>query len=196
MHSISLHNFNVIKYTKMAEKVVTGKVRLSYVTVFEPRAVSEGSEKKYSVSILISKENTAEIAKIEKAVAKVIASSKDILGKSSKGLKTPLRDGDEEKDGDEYEGMMFLTANSKNAPILVDQNRQEIIDEREIYSGCYGRISMNLYAFNTGGNRGVACGLNSVQKLADGESFGGTYTQADMENDFDEYEDDEDDDLL
>lgn len=182
----------------MAVKVVTGKVRLSYVTVFEPRAVSEGGEKKYSISILIPKTDKKAIQQIEKAVQKVIDQGSDILGKSKKGLKTPLRDGDEEKDGEEYEGMMFLTANSKNAPILVDENRQEIIDERELYSGCWGRISMNLYAFNTGGNKGVACGLNSVQKLADGESFGGTYTEAEMEEDFadDFFDEDEDDDLI
>jgi len=176
----------------MAEKLVTGEVRLSYVTVHEPRSITEDGPKKYSVSGLIPKKDKAAIARFEKAVKKVIAENQHIL-KGTKGLKTPLRDGDEDKDGEEYEGMMFFTANSISKPILVDEDRQEIMEEREIYSGCYGRVSMNLYAFNTGGNKGVACGLNSVQKLRDGESLGGSYTADQIDEDFGDLDDDEDD---
>jgi len=167
----------------MAEKVVTGKVRLSYVTLFEPRAIKEGGPLKYSVSILIPKDDKANLERIQKAIDKVISDSQDTL-KGKKGLKLPLRDGDEERDSEDYEGMYFLTASSKSAPMVVDEDRQEVVDTREVYSGCYGRVSVNFYAFNTAGNKGVGCGLNAVQKVEDGDSLGGAYSKESLEEDF------------
>jgi hypothetical protein len=64
---------------------------------------------------------------------------------------------------------------------LVDKNRQPIIDQEELYSGCYGHASITFFAFNTSGNKGVACGLNHLMKVKDGESLGGRST---AENDF------------
>lgn len=167
----------------MAEKVVTGEVRLSYVTLFEPRAIKEGGPLKYSVSILIPKDDKVNLDRIRKAIDKVVADNQSTL-KGTKGLKLPLRDGDEERDSPDYEGHYFLTASSKSAPMVVDEDRQEIIDSREVYSGCYGRVSLNFYAFNTAGNKGVGCGLNAVQKTGEGESLGGSYTKESLEEDF------------
>lgn len=68
---------------------------------------------------------------------------------------------------------MFVNANSDNRPGIVDINLNPIIEKEDFYSGCYGRASINFYAFNTNGNKGVACGLNNLQKLADGERLSG-----------------------
>lgn len=167
----------------MATKVVTGEVRLSYVNLFEPRAIVEGGPLKYGLSILIDKNDKAQVKQIQDAIDKLIKDEQGIL-KGTKGLTTPLRDGDEEKDNAEYEGMMFMNVNTKDKPVVVDENRQDIINPREIYSGCFGRVSMNLFAYNQAGNKGIAVALNSVQKLSDGEALGGTYTRASVDEDF------------
>jgi hypothetical protein len=156
-------------------KVITSKVRFSYCHVFEPHSVEEGGTKKYSVVLLIPKKDKKLLAKIQVAIEAAIEDGKVKLGgKIPKNLKTPLRDGDDEKEDDEnYAGMMFISANSHTRPGVVDENVQAIIDREDFYSGCYGRASINFYAFNTSGNKGIACGLNNVQKLEDGERLSG-----------------------
>lgn len=104
-------------------------------------------------------------------------------------IKTPLRDGDKERPGDEaYKDSYFINANSATAPGIVDADRQQIIDRSEVYSGVYGRASINLYAFTSNGNRGIACGLNNLQKIRDGEPLGG---KSRTEDDFATEEDDD-----
>lgn len=167
----------------MAKKVVTGEVRLSYVNLFEPKAIVEGGPLKYGTSILISKSDKANLDLINKTIQEVIQNSQDVL-KGTKGLRLPLRDGDEEKDSLEYEDHFFMTVSAKQAPIVVDEDRQEIINPREVYSGCYGRVSMNFFAYNKAGSRGVGVALNAVQKTKDGEALGGGYTKAAVDEDF------------
>lgn len=170
-------------------KVITGKVRFSYAHVHEPHAIQEGQDKKYSCSILIPKEDTKTIEKIEKAVEAAIEQGKGKWGgKVPKRLKLPLRDGDEERDDEVYAGMMFVNAASKTKPGLVDKNTDPILEREEFYSGCYGRASLNFYAFDASGNRGIACGLNNLQKLEDGDHLGGGSS---AEEDFaEEFQDD------
>lgn len=172
-------------------KVVTGKVRFSYANVWEPKAIDEGQDPKYSVSILVPKSDKATIKKIEAAIEAAIETGKSKLadksGKVNKAtLKTPLRDGDEERPDDEaYAGMMFFNASSKNKPGIVDAQTNPILDKAEFYSGCYGRASVNFYAFNTSGNKGIAAGLGNLQKLADGERLGGASSpEEDFGDDF------------
>ena len=93
-------------------------------------------------------------------------------------LKMPLRDGDLERDDEAYKGHYFINANSKTAPQIVDKAVKPILDREEVYSGCYGRVSLNFYAFNSNGNKGVACGLGNIQKIKDGESLGNRTTAA------------------
>ena len=94
-------------------------------------------------------------------------------------LKLPLRDGDKERKGDPaYAGCMFINANSSSAPGIVDADCNPILDRSEVYSGVYGRASINLYAFNSNGNKGIACRLNNLQKIRDGEPLGGKSSAA------------------
>lgn len=156
-------------------KVITGKVRFSYAHVFEPNAINEGDDKKYSVSILIPKTDKVTLGKIEKAVEAAKQEGKGKWnGKIPPVLKLPLRDGDAERPDDEaYEGCMFLNANSVNKPGIVGPDREEIMSNEEFYSGCFGRASINFYAYNQSGNKGIACGLNNLQKLEDGDRLSG-----------------------
>jgi hypothetical protein len=165
-------------------KTVTGKVRFSYAHVFEPSAVEEGEEKFYNICLMIPKKDKAGIAKIEAAIEAAV--EQGVKGKwggaRPKKLKLPLRDGDEEKEGEEWEGMLFLNAKSKRKPSVVDQNLNAIIDPEDFYSGCWGRASINFYPYDYNGTKGVAAGLNNIQKLADGERLDGGGSSA--EEDF------------
>ena len=156
-------------------KVITGKVRFSYAHVHEPKAIQEGQKEKYSVSILVPKTDKVTIDKINKAVEAAKQEGKGKWnGKIPAVLKLPLRDGDAERPDDEaYEGCMFLNANSVNKPGIVDADREEIMSNEEFYSGCYGRASINFYAYNQSGNKGIAVGLNNLQKLEDGDRLSG-----------------------
>lgn len=171
-------------------KVITGLVRFSFVHVHEPHAMNEDQIKKYSVSIIIPKSDKKTITLIKKAVeeAKVEGKSK-YGGKIPNNLKLPLRDGDVDREDDEaYAGCYFVNANSTNKPGLVDENVQTIMEKGEFYSGCYGLASVNFYPYNAGGSKGVACGLNNLQKLKDGEPLGANVASA--EEDFGEAEPD------
>lgn len=147
--------------------------RLSYAHIWEPDSVN-GSEPKYSVSCIIDKDDKDTIAKIQKAIELAKEEGKGKWGgKIPANLKTPLRDGDIDRTEDEaYAGCMFLNANSRQAPQVVDKKVQPILDQSEVYSGCYGRVSVTFYAYNSNGNKGVAAGLGNVQKLKDGEPLG------------------------
>ncbi|MCI6921466.1 MAG: DUF2815 family protein [Lachnospiraceae bacterium] len=147
--------------------------RLSYAHIWEPDSVN-GSEPKYSVSCIIDKDDKDTITKIQKAIELAKEEGKGKWGgKIPANLKTPLRDGDIDRPEDEaYAGCMFLNANSRQAPQVVDKKVQPVLDQSEVYSGCYGRVSVTFYAYNSNGNKGVAAGLGNVQKLKDGEPLG------------------------
>ena len=168
--------------------------RFSYLHCWEPNAVNDG-DPKYSVSAIIPKSDTETIGKIQRAIEQA---KKDSVskwgGKVPANLKLPLRDGDIDRPEDEaYADSYFFNANSKQTPQVVDKNVQPILDQSEVYSGCYGRISVNFYGFNSNGNRGIAAGLGNIQKLRDGESLGG---RTNAEDDFDAVEVDDEEDFL
>ncbi|MCL5292560.1 MAG: DUF2815 family protein [Actinobacteria bacterium] len=177
-------------------KVVTGKVRFSYLNVFAPRAVVEGADPRYSVCLLIPKSDKDTLRRIKTAIDAAKQQGASIWGgKIPANLKLPLRDGDEERpDQPEYEGVYFINANSLLKPGLVDTDLNAIIDQTELYSGCYGRASVSFFPFNTAGNRGVGVGLNNLQKLSDGDSLTG---RSRAEDDFgDGFDDEEEESFL
>lgn len=175
-------------------KVVTGKVRFCYCNVFEPRAMNEGDEPKYSVCLLIKKDDEKTLAKINNAIeaAKNAYKAKlaDRSGKVPSNIKTPLRDGDIDRPDDPaFEGHYFINASSNRKPGLVDVDLNAILEKSDFYSGCYGRASLNFYGYNVPGSKGIAAGLNNLQKTSDGEPLSGG---ASAEADFAEMEDDDD----
>ncbi|HEM4284299.1 TPA: DUF2815 family protein [Streptococcus suis] len=181
----------------MTTKVITGpNTRFSYLNANEPKSIN-GSIPKYSASLIIPKEDTVTINKIKSAIEQAYKEGESKLKGNGKSvpalstLKTPLRDGDLERPDDEaYKNAYFVNANSPHKPGVVDGNRQEIIDTSELYSGIYGRASITFYAFNSNGNKGIACGLNNLQKLRDGDPLGGR-TRAE-----DDFATEDDDDFL
>ncbi len=174
-------------------KVVTGVCTFSYLNCWDPKSINGGTEK-FSVSLIIPKSDTRTIDKINAAISAAYEEGQGKLKGNGKSvpalstLKTPLRDGDLERPDDEaYKNSYFINANSGTRPGIVDADRNEIIDRSEMYSGVKGRASINLYAYNVNGNRGIACGLNNLQKISDGTPLGGKSRA------FDDFADDEDD---
>jgi len=167
---------------KNPTKVVTGVVRLSYANVHEPKSINGGTPK-YSVSLIIPKSDTKTLAAINAAVDAAIEEGRGKFGgkiPSKSALKLPLRDGDIDGPDDEaYADSYFVNANSNAAPEIVDKSLNPIMSRSEVYSGVYARVSVNFYAFNSNGNRGVACGLGNIQKVRDGEPLGGRASAAD-----------------
>lgn len=182
--------------TKNPMKVITGKdTRWSYANVWEPKSIN-GGVPKFSVSLIIPKSDKKTVEAIKKAIqaaykegeAKLKGNSRSVPPLES--IKTPLRDGDTERPDDEaYANSFFINANSTTPPGIVDANVQPILTRSEVYSGVYGRASINFYAFNSNGNRGIACGLNNLQKIRDGEPLG---SRASAEDDFSDLAEDDD----
>ena len=178
----------------MSTKVITGKVRASFVHVFEPAAIN-GGEPKYSCSLIIPKSDTVTIGKIREAIE--LAKQEGVPkwgGKIPPNLKLPLRDGDVDRPDDPaYENSYFINATSQEQPGIVDRKRVKITDPQAIYSGCYIRASINIYPFNANGNRGIAAGLSNIQFWEDGEPLNGRVR---AEDEFDALDDEDTDDFL
>ena len=178
-------------------KVITGpNTRWSYVNAWEPKSINGGTPK-FSVSLIIPKSDTKTIAKIKAAIEAAYHEGESKLKGNGKAvpplaaIKTPMRDGDVERPDDPaYANADFINATSATAPGIVDADRNPVLTRSEVYSGVYGRASINCYAFNSNGNRGIACGLNNLQKVRDGEPLGGK-TSAE-----DDFATDNDDDFL
>lgn len=174
----------------MSTKVVTGKVRFSFCHLFEPQVPLSGGEPKFSVTLLIPKSDTATVGKIQAAMAEARENFCKKNGAAALPAKpvTPLHDGDGLKDngdpyGPECKGhyVLSVSARKDQKPVVVDAAGNAILDASEVYSGCYGRASINFYGYNNV-KKGIGAGLLAVQKLADGEPFG-TVGSADDFND-------------
>lgn len=175
-------------------KVITGKdTRWSYANLWEPKSINGGTPK-YSVSLIIPKSDTVTVQKINRAIQAAYEEGQAKLRGNGRtvppltAIKTPLRDGDTVRPDDPaYAGCYFINANSATAPGIVDADCNPILTRSEVYSGVYGRASINFYAFNSNGNKGIACGLNNLQKIRDGEPLGGKASAAsDFSTDSDE----------
>jgi hypothetical protein len=181
-------------------KVVTGKVRFCYLSVFEPKPSEDGKDK-FQACILIPKSDKDTLSKINKAIEAAKAAGKSQLadknGRIPATVKTPLRDGDEDHPDDPaFKNMMFMNASSLRRPTIVDRNLDEILDKEEFYSGCWGRASVNFFAYNSNGNKGIGVGLNNLQKLKDDENLMGVSSAKDDFGGENEWGDDDADDMM
>ncbi|MBR5865746.1 MAG: DUF2815 family protein [Alistipes sp.] len=175
----------------MSTKVVTGKVRFSFCNLFEPQEALGGGEPKYNVTLLIPKADTVTVEKMKAAIAEARENFCKKNGASALPAKPnhTLHDGDGLRDsgepyGPECKGCYVITVSTKQKPVIVDSFRNPITDPGEVYSGCYGRASINFYGYSTNGKKGISAGLLSVQKLHDGEPFGMVGSADDFDDGF------------
>ena len=184
----------------MSTKVITGKVRFSYVNVFEPQTPQDGGDPKYSVTLLIPKTDTVTVGKIKAAMAEARENFCKRNGASALPASpmSPLHDGDGVKPnsgepyGPECKGCWVLSASCKDTqkPVVVDEFGQEISgprtvcnDTTAVYSGCYGRASINFYGYSNK-RKGIGAGLLGIKKLHDGEPFGTFGSASDFDDDY------------
>lgn len=170
-------------------KVVTGKVRFSFCHLFEAQEPQGGGDPKYSVTLLIPKSDKATLQKISAAMQEARDNFCAKNGSTALPAKPThtLHDGDGTRPsgdpfGPECKGCYVITVSSKQKPVVVDAFGNQITDPGEVYSGCYGRASINFYGYNRAGKKGISAGLLAIQKLHDGEPFG-TVGSADDFND-------------
>lgn len=169
--------------------VITPEFVVSYPTVFKPKRNDLNGKDEYSIVALFPK--NADLTKLKEAAqAAIIAKWGPDKNKWPKPMKTPFRDQAERaKDVDGKQvlpagheaGNIFINLRSTQPPGVVDQNVQDIIDESQFYAGCIARASVNAYAYDQKGNRGVAFGLSNIQKVRDGVPLG---NRAKPEQDF------------
>ena len=166
-------------------QVTIGKnVRFCYLRVFDGETATDAKGEeytKYSACLIIPKTAEKSLARIDAAIKAAIQEGADKLknpktGKIPQDIKTPLRDGDiSREDAPEFANSYFINCSTRIRPTILDENGDEIIDKEDFYSGCYGCASINFYAFNTEGNKGIACSLNALKKCADGERLAGDF---------------------
>ncbi len=163
--------------TEKYKKLLTGEFRVSFAHVFAPQTAFDGQEPKYSIVMLFPKK-----ADMKALREMLVTAAKAKWGdKIPKGLRNPIRDGDE-KELDGYEDHWFISATSKMKPGLVGPDLQPIISPEDFYSGCYARATVTAFAYDKAGNKGVAFGLQNIQKLREGEPFSGrTKPEADFD---------------
>ena len=175
----------------MSTKVVTGKIRMSYTYLFEPQTPLGGGEPKYELTLLIPKSDADTVGKIRAAVQEARENFCKKHGATAlpAAPKHPLHDGDGLREsgepyGPECRGCYVLKARCKQKPVVVDSFGNPITNAAEIYGGCYGRVSFNLYGYNTAGQKGIGAALLAVQKLHDGEPFGTVGSASDFDDGF------------
>ena len=170
-------------------KAITGKVRFSYVALLNPRNDLNGNSK-YSVTALLPKSDIQTKQAIDAAIAQAIEEGRNGKwnGVVPPVVPTPIHDGDGVRldgspFGDECKGCWVFTASTnadptKPRPEIVGPDLQPIMSATEVYSGMYGRLSVNFAPYFSAGKKGIGCYLNNVQKLEDGEPLAGTKASA------------------
>tara|TARA_R110000822_G_scaffold84867_1_gene199003 strand:+ start:1978 stop:2520 length:543 start_codon:yes stop_codon:yes gene_type:complete len=175
-------------------KIIVQNVRCSYVFVTSPRKNEDGTDGKYSVQLIIPKDHP-QLKKIKNEQLKTL---KEKFGEKVKPsmFKLPLRDGDEERDSVEYENCYFINANGGRKPGIANRNN-EPADQDDIeeycYSGAVFHVSINFYAFEKDGNKGVAVGLNNIMLRKKGERLDGSAAATDEFSEFADNNDDDED---
>lgn len=181
-----------MSYTKVSKPARTSvPVRVSWAKqIFVPRAGEDGGDPKYGVTLLIAKNDPAQMAFLKQ----IHQDAKEALEEAWSDVATRpripiigdtysiIKDGDKTTDKNgvpykvknpEYVGHYFIRTANRNRPAVVDRNRQEILDPEKVYSGCTCKVNLNVYSYQGKTSKGITCGLNGVQFWADGERIGG-----------------------
>lgn len=159
-------------------KIITGpEVRWAYVNAWSPKMSVDG-KLRFSLRMIVRKDDEYTVKRIQRAVIAAYEMDKrklrgdDRLTPELWEINSCVKDGDTDYVGAEYENCWVINCNSFHAPGIVDADKKQITEHSQVYSGVYGRVSCNFYAYNTDGARGIACHLNNLQKIRDGEHLG------------------------
>ena len=162
-------------------QMTTGVFRVSFPHLFEAYK-PEGSkgDPKFSIDMMFPK-NT-DMKPYRAAIDKIMTQKYGADRKKWPELEHPvIKDGDkliekqlrkQKQPVEAYAGHWILTARSGSKPTVVDEHKQEVLDTNKVYGGCYARAAVSFFWYDTSGNEGISTGLNAVQFVRDGESFG------------------------
>ena len=161
--------------------IVTPVFRLSYPHIWEPQFNQLAKRNEYSIQMLFEKATAkASLAEMVKLVNSLVFWKWGSIDKNE--IRRPFIDGDTKKDyagviyaekNPAYKGMIIVKSWSKQAPGIVDATgKHPILQQDEVYGGCYCKALVNIYAYDQAGNKGISIGLNGLQKVRDGEPFG------------------------
>jgi len=148
--------------------------RMAFLNCWSP-ASHYGSEKYYSLTAIVSKEDVNAISTLTGAVEKLkLEALNEWSGFSLDNIRSPIHDGDVEKPGNPiFQNALYINTKSKSAPQIVDFECNTITEPSEVYSGCFANVSMTLHSYNCGGVKGISAWLGNIQKISDGERIGG-----------------------
>lgn len=166
--------------------ITINDVRMSYTHLFKPHLKPRQQEAKFSVTVLVPKSNVHAKSLIDQAVAQAIEAGVTAKWNNVRPPQPALcvydGDGPRPSDGapfgEECRGCWVFTATSKadRPPFVVDNMVQPIIDPTQVYSGMWGNVNVNFFAYLNNGKKGIGCALNGVQKIRDGEPLSGHVT--------------------
>lgn len=150
----------------MKKNRVIVKGRMAFAHLNNPSNV----DKKYGMTLIISKDDDQSVGRIKEAIECVKESSKEKWGGYvPNNLKIPLHDGDIEKpEKAQFRNSFYLNAKCSDPPQIVDRNVEPIENRAEVYSGCFINVSLVFYGYNMSGNRGIGVWLGNIQKIKDG----------------------------
>lgn len=184
----------------MSARFNTKKVRFSYPHISKPQG--EGDEARYSLTVLIPKTDKETLKAITDAAKEVFEENKTsaFKGLNYDEVMKPWHDGDGRKPkggayGDECKGQIVLNTKSKNKVPCFNRDRQPLADETQVYAGCYGRVSVGLYAYDTKGNKGIGAALNGIMTFNYGDPLGNAFSASEFDDGYEDPDDNLDDDL-
>jgi len=175
---------------------VTVRAILSYVNVFKPVADAKkpDAQPKYKTLLLIDKDDKKSVSAIRNAIKAVEARmiTEKYAGKPpKKGITNTFNDGDEDREGEEYEGRYYMNVWKYNKPKIVDRKLNLITDPEEIYSGVIANVAIDFYYYWGDESKGITASLEAIQKISDGEPLGASSVR--VEDVFEEMEEDDED---
>jgi hypothetical protein len=178
------------------KKIITTPIRLSYPFLFEPRENDQGAEY-WETEALIppTKEGDALRKQILEGLEDVMTEAFGDEAEWPRGRndyhpehKMKYVDRDKIPGPGVNEDWSIFRARSYQPPGVVDANKDEVLNKREVYGGRWARLSLTLAAYDASKSKGVTIYLNNVQLLDNAESFGG---RPNADSDFERWDGDE-----
>jgi Protein of unknown function (DUF2815) len=176
---------------KVKPSNMTPHFRVAYPVVFKPKLNELSKKEEYTLTCLFPKGTDLSGLKAL-AQAAIIKKWGEDKTKWPKDLQSPFKDQAEFKNqttGKMYDGAepgcTMIRLKSYQQPVVFDQQKNEILEERHFYGGCFARATVNAFAFDQGKNRGISFWFNAVQKVKEGDPLGG---RANPESDFEPVE--------
>jgi hypothetical protein len=171
----------------LTEKFTTPIGVASYPWLVKPKAALQpGQTEKFDLNLILDPTEIGPLKMLVEKVATAAFGPSAMTLMAAGKLANPLKDGNLQMrkgaDGvqvpDElYAGKYFITPRAEKQPLIIGPDNKTVLRPDAIYSGCFCRLMISIYAFPKPGksipNKGVALGLEAIQFARDGQRIGG-----------------------